>query len=151
MWVLLHICCQTKSISSGLRCVISGLCNVLRICSLADSVLNIQISVSLFQLMIWRQHHVRYGAPMLPNRGYTIRFSLRELWSLSNPAHMQFCRFCLKYSNQRMSVTIADVTTVRCASYSISAAKYRLHHPVCATWTMVTVKSNLYTICRFCL
>ena len=142
MYIVLHMSSQIQGATSALCYENSGLRNVFRICAFAQSVLNIQINVCPLLLLIWQHYGVRPTPHMLPNAVYTIRFALWELSSLSNPAHLQYCRFRLKYINQRTSVSKVDQTTIRCALYSTYTAKYRVHHPVCATWTLVYVKSG---------
>jgi hypothetical protein len=46
---------------------------------------NIQLNVTPLRLVVYRQIDARYIPHFLPNIGHDIRFTLRQLWSRSNP------------------------------------------------------------------
>ena len=64
----------------------------------------------------------------------------------SNPTELQFCIIKPKYSNQRISVSIADMWKIRCALYSVVATKYSSHHLVCAMSNPDPEKSSVNAV-----
>ncbi|MEJ4805845.1 hypothetical protein SKA25_14585, partial [Enterococcus faecium] len=82
----------------------------------------------------------RYYLHMLPNIEHDIRLALCQLWALGNPAHLQFYAFCLKYSNQPISASNEDMSTITCALYFTFAAKYSAHRVLHALTTLIPVK-----------
>ena len=64
----------------------------------------------------------------------------------SNPTQLQFCIFTPKYSNQRISVSIADMSIIRCALYSVIVTKYSSHHLVRAMSNPDPAKSSVNAV-----
>ena len=52
----------------------------------------------------------------------------------------------LEYSKQRISVSIADMYTIKAALYFACAAKYSAHHPIYAMSSLVIEKSSVIAV-----
>ena len=87
--VILHICCQIRGTTSGLRYVNSGLGQYQRIFSFAYSSMNVHLNITTLLLVM---------------------------------------------------------STIQCAIYFSYPAKYRARHPVCATSTLVKVKTSVFPL-----
>jgi hypothetical protein len=135
MHVVFYNCCQIQRTSSCWCRVNSRRCQILRNCSSTDSVLNIQSKVSPFLLHICLQFDAHSIPHLLPNKAQTCLFALYQLWALTNPVYLQFCRYCHKYSIERISDPIGDMWRIRSALYPKFAAKF-----VRAMSTLETVK-----------
>ena len=122
MRVILHICCQIQSTTSGLRYVNSGLLQDQRISSFAYSSMNIHLNVSPLLSQICLQLCARYIPYMLRNTWTDIRFALCQISSRSRPAYVQFCICKLVYSSERISAAIGDMSIIRCALYTTYVA-----------------------------
>jgi hypothetical protein len=116
--VILHICSQIQPKCSSLRYVIPDPSKIQYICSSSYAGFNIQLNVSLLLLVICRQFNTGYTLYLLPNTVHISRFVLHPLWSRSNPTYLQFCRFCYNYKNQRIAVSIEDMTKIRYVLFS---------------------------------
>ena len=89
-----------------------------RNCNFADSVLNIQFSVSQFLFQISRQFDARYTLHLLPNTADLLLFTLSQLGSRTNTMLLQYCIFRLQNPFGHISAGIGDMSTIRCVSYS---------------------------------
>ena len=109
MRVILHICCQIQSTTSGLSYVNSGLGQDQSICNSANSIFNIHLNVSSLLFEICPQFCACYSPHMLPNTVQDIRFELRELWYMSSPAYFQVCICKHEYSSELISAAIGVI------------------------------------------
>ena len=129
MRLIFHICCQIQRTRSGLSYTNSECCHIQRVCNFAYARFNIQLKISKLLLVICRCFDASSTPYMLTNTDHGILFVLRQPSALSNPAYLQFYTLRLKYSNQRISASIEDTSTIRGALYStflLSTAHIRL-------------------------
>ena len=140
-----HLQPTTAYMSRFVLCQIWS-CQILWNCCTSYSGFKIQKNVSPQLLVKCRQVSVRYTLYMLPNTGYSIRFVLRELWSLSSPMQLQYGIFMLQCLIECISATIGEMSTIWRALCSTYAAKYWVQHPVCAAWTLVAVKFSVLAV-----
>ena len=129
---ILHNCYQIQRTCSCLHYDNSGRGHIQWCCSTAYWEFNIPLKASKLLYVISRQFHAGSTPHMLSNTAHVIRFALWQLWALSNTALLQFWRSCLKYSIERISVSIPDTSIGRCALYSTFAAKHSAHLPAFA-------------------
>ena len=127
MRVIFHIWCQVQCTSYGLRYVKSGPSQIQRSCSFVYSGLSILTDVSPIVIHIWLQLEARYTPNLLPNTVHVIPFDACKIGTQPNPAYLQFCIFSIKYSNQRISDSMAHLQTIRCALYFTSDVIYSAH------------------------
>jgi hypothetical protein len=146
MNVILHICWQIQHTCSCVHYVNSGPCQIQRYCSSAYSDFNIHLNISPLLLVICRQFNAHCIPHLLINTAHVIRLKLCQLCALSNPAYLQFSRFCPIYSFVRTSVTIGDMSTIRSALCSTFAAKYDASAPDYIVTTLVKAKSNVIAV-----
>ena len=146
MRVRLHICCQMQRTAGGSRWVLPGPCQIQVNCSSADSTPNIQIDVFLVLLKICLQFYAHNSPHIEPNTDRILLFMLCLICFRSDPKQMQFCRFCPKYSNVRISVLIEYMTTIQCAIYSTYATKYSARTPVSAMPTMSPIRPSIIAV-----
>jgi hypothetical protein len=92
---------------------------------------------------------VRYTPHLLPNTAYISPSYISELCVLFNPAYLQLCRLSLKYSIERIRVSITHIWTIRCASCSTFAAKWSAHQFVYPKSTLCPVKPGYLPYWRF--
>jgi hypothetical protein len=145
MRVMLHICCQKQRTCSSLHYVNSGPGQMQSCCSTAYSAFNIQLNASQLLLVVCRQLGARYTAHSLQNIAPFSQFVLCQLCALRNPAQLQLCRFYNKYSIDRISVPIGDMSSIRSAlCVKFAAIKQR------ASAHSHYVKSGPYQIARYC-
>jgi hypothetical protein len=123
MRVILHVCSKIQRTSARLNYVNSGTGHIQHYCRFAYSALNIQTHVPPILQHMGRQFDAPCSPHCLANAAHMRQFALCQLRYLSNPAYLQFCIFCLKYSNPRISVSIAHMPTVPCAFCPTLAAK----------------------------
>jgi hypothetical protein len=148
MRALLHTCCPIQRTCSCSHYVNAGPCQIPCNCSFAYSGLIIQLNVSPLLLVICPQFDARCIPHLLLNTAHIVRFALCQMWSLSNTALLQFRRFYLKYSIECISVSIPDISTIRCALYSTIDAKCSARTLVFAMSTLISVKYNGVTVLR---
>ena len=127
MHVIFHIWCQAQCTSSGLRYVKSGPRQIQRSCSFVYSGLSIHTDVSPILLHMWLQLEARYTPNLLPNTVHVVPFDACKIGTQPNPAYLQFYVFSIKYSNQRISVSMAHLQTIRCALHLTSDVIYSAH------------------------
>jgi hypothetical protein len=137
MRVIMPSWCQIQRTSSNFRYVNSGPAHIQCIYSSAYLVLNIRLNVSALLFEICRYLHARYTANLVPNTEHILRFTLCELWSRTYTMHLQLHIFRLQYSFERICAAIVHITTIQCALYCKLGAKYSIHPPVYAIWTVV--------------
>lgn len=113
MCVILYISYQMQRTPAGLRYVHSGLCQIHCSWSFAYFGLNIQLHVSRFLFRICGRSDARYALYFGPITTHICSFVLCQLRSWKNPMSVQFCMFRFQYSIYRISVSIADMPTLR--------------------------------------
>jgi hypothetical protein len=146
MRVVLHICCQMQTGSTGLRYVNSGprqiQCNYIS----CYSVFNIQLIVSPLVLLVYRHIDACYAPHLLQNKASIILPSLCQLWSQSNIIYLHFLLFRHQYSNERIPADIGEMSTIQCALYSTFAAIFSINPRDYAMSYLVPAKSNIITV-----
>jgi hypothetical protein len=115
-------------------------------CSTTYPGFNIQLNVSPFPLKTCQQYHARYAPHLLTNTAHLLLFTFCQLGLRTSPMLLQYCTFCIKYSIERISVSIPDVATIRCALYLTFAVKYSAHQLVCAMSSVCPVKSSVTAV-----
>ena len=83
---------------------------------------------------------------MLPNTWNDILPLLRHLGPRSRPAYFLFCIFKHECSSEHINAAIGDISIIQCALYFTYAAKYRPRHSVCASSTLVCVKTSVLSV-----
>ena len=121
-------------------------CQIRRKFRFGDSAGHTQWYISPFPLKICRQFDAPYTPHLLPNTVPFSRIALCQPYTLSNPAQLRYCRFCFKYSIERTSVSVGDMSTTWCTFHSTFAAKYSASVPVNIISTRVKVKSNVFAV-----
>jgi hypothetical protein len=123
--------------SSRLRYVNCGAGHIQCIYSSTYSGFNIQMNVSALLFYICRQFSERYTANVVPNITHIHQITLSELWSRSYTMKIQFRTLRLKYSTERISADIGDITTIQCALYSKPGAStaHNLKFTQCEPWS----------------
>jgi hypothetical protein len=146
MRLILQTLCQIQRISSRLRYVNCGPGNIQCNNSSTYSGFNNHLNVSPPLLEIYRQFNVRYSATMVPNTGHILQFTLCQLWSRPYTMWLQLLKFGVHYSTERMCAAIGDISTILCALYCKSGAKYSAHPLVYAVGTVVPAIYNVITV-----
>jgi hypothetical protein len=96
-------------------------------------------------LAIYRQFSERYTAKMVPNIAQILQFPPCELWCPSHTKYLQLRIFRPQYSTARICAAIGGISTIQCALYCKRGAKYSVHPPVNAIWTVVPDIYNVIT------
>jgi hypothetical protein len=146
MRVILHIYSQRVPKSFRLRCVSTGPRQIQYSDSSSYTGFNIQLNVSPLRLVVYRQIDACYNPHLLPNTGHNIWLTLCQLWSRSNPIYIQFLIFRLRYSNERISVDISDMSAIQYELYSTFAVKCSINPRDYAFPTLGPHKSNIVTV-----
>ena len=88
------------------------------------------MNVTTFRLQVCRQFDARYIPYLMPSTVNIIRFTLCKIWTQPDPALLQFRIFRIKYSNRRISDSMAHMATIRGSLYSKFAAEHSARYPV---------------------
>jgi hypothetical protein len=145
MRVIQHSWCQIQRTSSSLRYATCGPGHIQSICSSAYSILNIRLNVPALLSDICRYLHACNTANFVPNREPILRFALCEVWSRTYTMHLQLRIFRLQCSSERICAAIGNNSTIQCSLYCKLGAKYSVHPPVYAMWTMAPDIYNAFT------
>ena len=145
--IKLHICCQIPRSSAGFSYVNCEPSQMQRNCSFADYVLIIQITVSPF----WCEAISTVPFALCSTFVYkdSVHLSVcavSNLLALSDQAYSEYCRFRIKYINQRMPDHNADTNAIRCALNSPFVAKYNAFQQVSAVSTLSTLRSGVFPV-----
>jgi hypothetical protein len=138
MRVILNICCQIQRPSAGFCYVNSGPCQILCNSSIPYIGLSIQLNVSPIPREICRPLDESCTPRLLPNTAHVILFTLCQLWSRSSRTLSQIGIYGHEYSIERTSVSIGDMSTIRCALYphllsnTVPINRYLL----CQSWSL---------------
>jgi hypothetical protein len=145
MIVMLQPLCQIQRTSSRLRYLNCGPGNIHCIFNSAYSDFNFQLNVSAWLLEKYLHRNVRHTADMLPNTAHFLQLTLCVLWFRSYTMHLQLRIFRLRYSTERISGAIGDMSRIQWALHCNLDAKFSPQQPVRSMWTVVPVIYNAFT------